>query len=95
VDGIVRLLFSEEHEPVNIGNPVETSVLEFARLINEYTGNQAGIIYHENLRTEGDPQRRRPDITQARQKLGWEPTLSLEEGIRKTIPYFEKQLALT
>ncbi len=92
VEGIVRLLVSEEHDPVNIGNPVETSVLEFAQLINELTGNQAGIMYLENQRTEGDPQRRRPDITRARQILGWEPQVDLQQGIRKTIQYFKSQL---
>jgi dTDP-glucose 4,6-dehydratase len=94
VDGIVRLLLSGEHDPVNIGNPVETSMLEFAHLINELTGNQAGIIFHENQRTEGDPQRRRPDISRARQALSWEPKINLVEGIGQTIPYFKTKLGL-
>jgi dTDP-glucose 4,6-dehydratase len=92
VDGIYRLLVSGEHFPINIGNPVETSILEFAEIINKITNNQAGVTFSKNKRGEGDPQRRRPDITKARSILGWEPTISLVEGIAKTIPYFEKKL---
>ncbi len=94
IDGIVRLLYSSEHEPVNIGNPVETTILEFAELINELTGNQGGIAFKPSQRIEGDPQRRRPDITRAREKLDWEPKISLEEGLRCTIPYFRNELGL-
>lgn len=91
IDGIYSLLISDEHEPVNIGNPTETSILEFAKTINELTGND-GIIFHHQQRGEGDPQRRRPDISRAKKTLGWEATVSLEDGIKKTIPYFEEQL---
>ncbi|NIP42735.1 MAG: NAD-dependent epimerase/dehydratase family protein, partial [candidate division Zixibacteria bacterium] len=94
IDGIYKLLLSDEHLPVNIGNPVETSILEFAETINEITGNTAGIEYVPNQRTEGDPQRRRPDISKARRVLGWEPAVSLEDGIRRTIPYFKEKLGL-
>lgn len=94
VEGIYRLLLSDEHEPVNIGNPVETSILEFAETINRLTGNQAGVVYQPLERTEGDPQRRQPDITRAHTVLGWEPKVPLEEGIRRTIPYFQQQLGL-
>ena len=87
VEGIVRLLHSDEHYPVNIGNPRELTVLEFAELINRLTGNPAGIVF-EAKRIQGDPQQRRPDITRARQLLGWEPKVSLEEGLQKTIEYF-------
>jgi len=93
VDGIYRLLLSDEHDPVNIGNPTETSILEFAKTINELTGNRA-IVFHDQERGEGDPQRRRPDIYRAENILKWEPKISLEEGIRKTIPYFREQLGL-
>jgi len=92
IDGIYRLLVSEEHFPINIGNPVETSILKFAEIINEITNNQAGVTFSKNKRGEGDPQRRRPDISKARSILGWEPTISLVEGIKKTIPYFEEKL---
>lgn len=91
IDGIYRLLISDEHDPVNIGNPTETSILEFAKTINELTGNE-GIVFHHQQRGEGDPQRRRPDISRAKEILGWEATVSLESGIKKTIPYFKEQL---
>jgi dTDP-glucose 4,6-dehydratase len=94
IEGIYRLLLSDEHEPVNIGNPVETTILGFANTINELTGNRAGIVFREGERSEGDPQRRQPDITRARQVLGWEPEIDLEAGILKTIPYFKKKLGI-
>jgi dTDP-glucose 4,6-dehydratase len=79
--------------PVNIGNPVEMTILEFAEAINKITGNKAGIVY-KDARSARDPQRRQPDITRAKQILNWEPKVDLEEGIRKTIPFFKKQLGL-
>jgi dTDP-glucose 4,6-dehydratase len=94
LDGIVRLLYSNEHQPVNIGNPVETTILEFAETINRLVGNSAGIMFKPAHRLESDPQRRRPDITRARLILGWEPKVSLEEGLLKTIPYFQKKMGL-
>lgn len=94
VEGIYRLLMSDEHNPVNIGNPVETTILEFAETINRLSENPAGIIYREKERIAGDPQRRQPDISRARQSLGWEPKISLEEGIRRTIPYVKEKLGL-
>jgi dTDP-glucose 4,6-dehydratase len=94
VDGIYRLLLSDEHDPVNIGNPVETTMLEFARIINELTLNSAGIVFKGGARLEGDPQRRQPDITRARTLLGWEPKIDLEEGLLKTIPYFKEKLGV-
>ncbi|NLG74067.1 MAG: SDR family oxidoreductase [Chloroflexi bacterium] len=94
VDGIYRLLLSDQHEPVNIGNPSETTILQFAETINRITNNSAGIVFKESQRTEGDPQRRQPDITRARQTLGWEPRISLEEGLARTIPYFKQKLGL-
>ena len=92
IDGIYRLLLSDEHDPINIGNPVETSILEFARKINALTGNPAGIQFMPNERTEGDPERRRPDITIARERLGWQPAVAVEEGIQRTLPYFQSKL---
>lgn len=94
VEGIYRLLLSDEHMPVNIGNPAETSILQFAETINRLTGNQAGIVVKPDLRLGDDPQRRRPDITRARQILNWEPSISLDEGIARTIPYFRAKLGL-
>jgi dTDP-glucose 4,6-dehydratase len=94
IEGIYRLLLSDEHQPVNIGNPVETTILEFAQRINEITGNKTGIIFKEEARGEGDPQMRKPDISRAREILGWEPKISVEEGLRRTIPYFKAKMGL-
>jgi dTDP-glucose 4,6-dehydratase len=94
VDGIVKLLYSDEHMPVNIGNPVEMSLLHFAETINRIAGNPGGIEFVADARSTRDPQRRRPDITRAREILGWEPGIDLEEGLRRTIPYFKHKLGL-
>lgn len=94
IDGIYRLLLSDEHSPVNIGNPVETTILKFAETINKITGNSAGIVFKEDARGEGDPQRRRPDISRARDILGWEPNISLEDGLLKTMDYFKGKMGL-
>jgi dTDP-glucose 4,6-dehydratase len=94
VTGIIKLLYSEEHLPVNIGNQHEMTILEFAETINRITGNQAGITYVKDARSVRDPQQRRPDITRARQILNWEPRVSLEEGLHKTIPYFKMKLGM-
>jgi dTDP-glucose 4,6-dehydratase len=94
IEGIYRLLLSDEHGPVNIGNPVETTILEFAKVINQLTGNTAGIIFKPGSRGEGDPQRRQPDITRAREILGWQAKIDMEEGLLKTIAYFKTKLGL-
>ncbi len=94
VDGIIKLLHSDEHQPVNIGNSTETSILEFAHTINNLVGNAAGITYKPGQRGEGDPQRRQPDISRAREVLGWEPKISLAEGIKRTIPYFKQRMKI-
>ena len=94
IDGIYRLLMSDEHDPVNIGNPSEITIRDFALVINQLTGNNAGLLQKDELRLGDDPQRRQPDITRARRILGWEPKISLEEGIRLTIPYFQEKMEL-
>jgi dTDP-glucose 4,6-dehydratase len=94
IEGIIKLLLSDEHMPVNIGNPAELSILQFAELINNIVGNQAGVLYKPAERQESDPQRRRPDITRAQTILGWEPRVDLESGLRQTIPYFRQKLGL-
>lgn len=91
VEGIYRLLQSDEVEPVNIGNPGEFTIKEFAELVNELVDNQAGTVT-KDLRTKDDPQVRQPDITKARSILGWEPRVSLREGLEKTIPWFRAEL---
>jgi dTDP-glucose 4,6-dehydratase len=88
IEGIYRLLHSEEHEPVNIGNPAELSVLEFARIIQRLTGTRSEIVFRP-LPVD-DPKVRQPDITRARERLGWEPKVPLEEGLKRTIEYFKK-----
>ncbi len=86
VDGIYRLLLSEEKEPVNIGNPIEITIREFAERINELTGNKVGIRY-EPL-PKDDPRQRQPDITKARRQLGWEPKVELGDGLARTVTWF-------
>ena len=94
VDGIVKLLYSNEHLPVNIGNQHEISLLQFAEAINRITGNKAGITFVKDARSVRDPQQRRPDITRAKTILNWEPRVGLDEGIEKTIPYFKEKLGV-
>lgn len=94
IDGIHRLLFSDEHYPVNIGNADEITIYDFARTIQSITQNKAGITFLSDDRSERDPQRRQPDITRAKEILGWEPKIPLTEGILKTIPYFKTKLGL-
>jgi dTDP-glucose 4,6-dehydratase len=91
VDGIYRLLHSDEAEPVNIGNPGEFTIKEFAELINQLVDNKAGTITRD-LRTKDDPQVRQPDITRAKTLLRWEPKVSLREGLERTIPWFRDEL---
>ncbi len=94
VDGIYRLLLSDEHQPVNIGNPTETSILDFAKMINHLTGNTAGMDYQPDKRLDNDPQRRRPDISRARLLLGWEPRVDLVDGLSRTIAFFKDKLGI-
>jgi dTDP-glucose 4,6-dehydratase len=94
VDGIIKLLYSEEHLPVNIRNQHEMTILQFAETINQIVGNKAGITFVKDARSVRDPQQRQPDITRARRILKWEPNVSLQEGIEKTIPYFRKKLGV-
>ncbi|NWG16684.1 MAG: SDR family oxidoreductase [Chloroflexi bacterium] len=89
VEGIYRLLLSDYNDPVNIGNPDEMTILEFAQVVNEVTGNQAGIVYKDE-RIKGDPQTRQPDISRARAVLHWEPKVKLRQGLEPTIAYFRE-----
>ena len=91
IDGVYRLLLSEEVEPVNVGNPIELSVLEFAHTIRRLTGTTSGIVFRP-LPVD-DPKVRQPDITRAREKLGWEPRVPLEEGLIRTIDFFKRLAA--
>ncbi len=93
VRGLVMLSHSEERYPVNLGNPREMTILEFAEAIQKLMGGEARLRY-EPL-PEDDPKRRRPDITKAKQVLGWEPRVALEEGLRETIEYFRPRTLQT
>jgi len=88
VAGLMKLMGSDLNEPVNLGNPEEMSVLDFAKKIREITGCKREIVF-EDLPVN-DPKVRRPDITKAREKLGWEPRVGLEEGLLKTIRWFKE-----
>ena len=91
VDGLMRLASSEERLPVNLGNPVELTILEFAERIRELMGSNLPIVF-EPLPSD-DPKKRRPDIAKAKRVLGWEPKVALADGLRETVAYF-KALAL-
>lgn len=87
VEGLYRLSQSDEVYPVNVGNPVELTMLEFAERIQRLTGTSSPIVF-EPL-PEDDPKRRKPDISKAKRVMGWEPQVSLEDGLRETIAYFK------
>jgi len=91
IEGIYRLFMSGEHDPINVGNPDEFTVLELAELVRRLTGSAAPIAFRP-LPVD-DPKVRQPDITRARRLLGWEPVVTLEDGLRRTIAYFQTQLA--
>jgi dTDP-glucose 4,6-dehydratase len=88
VEGLFRLMRSEEPLPVNLGNPREITIMEFAKAIAAMTGSTAGFEFHPL--PEDDPKQRRPDIGKAKRLLGWEPQVSLEDGLRETIGYFRE-----
>jgi len=88
VDGLYRLAFCDERLPVNLGNPLEMTIVEFAERIKRLTGTSAPLQFKPL--PQDDPKRRQPDISKAKQVLGWEPKVSLEDGLRETIEYFQK-----
>jgi dTDP-glucose 4,6-dehydratase len=90
VDGLYRLMQSDERYPVNLGNPLELTIGQFADRIKELTGAKSEIEYKQL--PEDDPKQRRPDIAKAKRVLGWEPRVGLEEGLRETVAYFRKKL---
>jgi dTDP-glucose 4,6-dehydratase len=90
IEGIYRLLLSDYHLPVNLGNPDEITILEFAREIQASAGGKIGIIYEEF--PENDPLKRRPDISLARKLLGWEPVVARADGMRVTYDYFKSEI---
>jgi len=90
IEGIYRLLMSDYREPVNIGNPKEMTILDFAKTIQRITGSQSGIIFRD-LPVD-DPRVRQPDISLAKKLLDWEPEVSLEDGLSKTLEYFKTKI---
>ena len=88
VDGLYRLMLSDEVMPVNLGNPQEMTILEFATVISGMTGNKSELV--RKPLPEDDPKQRQPDISKARRVLEWEPKVALEEGLRSTIAYFQR-----
>jgi dTDP-glucose 4,6-dehydratase len=92
VDGLYRLLLSDDNLPINLGNPVEISIRTLAEEINRITGNKAGLKVHAGERAPADPQRRQPDISRAKEVLDWEPNVKLEDGLTRTIEDFERRL---
>ncbi len=92
VDGLYRLTFSDERFPVNLGNPQEMTILEFAERIKRITGTSATLEFKPL--PQDDPKRRQPDIAKAKRVLGWEPKVGLEEGLKETIEYFQKLATL-
>jgi dTDP-glucose 4,6-dehydratase len=91
VDGLYRLMFSEERYPVNLGNPVEWRILDFAKHIQTLLGIELPI--ESRPLPQDDPRQRQPDITKAKQLLGWEPKVGLDDGLRATIEYFRRLTA--
>ncbi len=91
IEGITRLLWSDEPLPTNIGNPSEITILEFAQRVVELTGSASKIV-HKPL-PQDDPKVRQPDITKARRVLGWEPTVELADGLERTLAYFQGRVA--
>jgi len=94
IEGLWRLLLSDQVEPVNLGNPQEMTILELARMIIALSGSRSEIafVHPDASRTADDPRTRQPDITRARTLLGWEPAVSLEQGLEETIAYFRQVL---
>jgi dTDP-glucose 4,6-dehydratase len=90
VDGIYRLLFADFHDPVNLGNPNEVSILEFAKEIQGLLGRPCEIVFKPL--PQDDPKVRRPDITRARTLLGWEPKVERHEGMARTMEYFQSKV---
>ena len=92
IEGIYRLMMSRTHEPVNLGNPAELTVLQFARQIIAAVGSRSKISFKPL--PQDDPRQRRPDITRARRLLGWEPQVELQEGLVKTIEFFRAKMGV-
>lgn len=90
VDGLIALMASNYTQPINLGNPVEHTIEEFAMIIKDLVGGQS--VVRQTQAMEDDPQRRKPDITRAKKYLNWQPKVPLQKGLQKTIAYFRREL---
>jgi dTDP-glucose 4,6-dehydratase len=93
VEGLYRLLISDVHDPVNLGNPDEITILQLAEATNRLARSAGGIAFHPERRDASDPDRRQPEISRARSELGWSPTIDLDTGLARTIEDFRKPAA--
>lgn len=93
VEGLIKLMNSDVNVPVNLGNPDETTILDFAKYIRQKVDRNVGIIH--SPAKEDDPRKRKPDITRAKKLLGWAPVISVNKGIETTIEYFKEELGIT
>ena len=93
VEGIYRLLFKDYHEPVNLGNPSEVTIKEFAEEIRKLASSKSEIVYRPL--PQDDPKQRKPDISRARQVIGWEPAIGRDEGLKVTMAYFQERMKRT
>jgi nucleoside-diphosphate-sugar epimerase len=89
VDGLIKLMNSNYNEPFNLGSPHENTVLEIADIIKKLTGSKSEIVFCPL--PQDDPKKRNPDITKAKEKLGWEPKIKLEDGLQRTIKWFKEK----
>ena len=92
IEGLLLLMETKVHEPINIGNPAEMTIEELANVVVQLTGSEGGLEYLADRRDRAEPQQRRPDIGRAKDVLGWEPRVSLEEGLRATIEEFRSRI---
>jgi dTDP-glucose 4,6-dehydratase len=95
IEGLYRLLLSQEAQPVNLGNPQEMTILAFAEAVLRVAGSKSPIVHvePEDDRTTDDPQVRRPDISRAKEVLGWQPVIDLSDGLAKTVAYFRERVS--
>ena len=93
IEGLIALMDSDVDDPVNIGNPDERTIFELAEVIREVTGSDS-CITHEDLPPQ-DPPIRQPDISKAQSRLGWEPEIGLHDGLERSLPYFEAEVAVS
>ncbi len=94
IEGIYHMILSDYHEPVNLGNPNEISIIDLAQMINKIFENSAGMVTKMTKRLGNDPQRRKPDISRAMEVINWKPEVNFHDGLVNTIPYFKQKMDL-